>query len=645
MDNEAPCCSNVLNKKSIFEEFEIASGSCDHTVEFRNDEQPIEIMKFMKNFRDDDNLCDVELEIDGDVIRAHRYILAAASPYFRAMFTNGMLEMTKSRIKLNDISKDSMEELIQFIYSNEITIRGSNVQSLLFAASILQMDNIATACQQFLTKTITVQNCIGLHQFAETYNCTHLLSATDNFAVDNFQFIRGRADFSKIPANHLRGLLMRSDLNVNNEAEVFETIIDWITVDVKERERYLPELFDTVRLPLLGWNYLIRIVNQHPLVKQNAICRERVADSLFHTLAPNKQGTSSSNLDIPESGQYGSMTNSTLSIQSPIVSAVTLHKMRPRKSVAGIIFCAGGRGTLGDPFRSVEAYDWRKNQWFSIADMTVQRRHVGVVSALGDLYAIGGHDGVTHLCSAEMFSPAEGVWRRISSMSTARRGIAVATLDAAIYAVGGLDDSTCFKTVERYDIELDKWSTVADMTIQRGGVGVSALGKYLFAIGGNDGTSSLDTCERFDPLLDRWKIIARMQNRRAGAGVAVLDGHLYAIGGFDDNAPLATCEKYDVLSDIWHPIANMNSPRGGVGVASMGGKVYAIGGHDGSRYLNTVESYDPLTNIWTAVADIKECRAGAGVSWADCRVDQLLSARPHFGESGCAPSTGSSQCI
>ena len=102
-------------------------------------------------------------------------------------------------------------------------------------------------------------------------------------------------------------------------------------------------------------------------------------------------------------------------------------------------------GTQGDPFRSVEAYDWRKNRWLPVPEMTQQRRHVGVVSVLGKLYAIGGHDGQSHLASAEVFDPMAGSWRRIAPMNTSRRGIACTAVGQAIYAVGGLDDQTCFQ--------------------------------------------------------------------------------------------------------------------------------------------------------------------------------------------------------
>lgn len=67
-------------------------------------------------------------------------------------------------------------------------------------------------------------------------------------------------------------------------------------------------------------------------------------------------------------------------------------------------------------------------------------------------FAIGGHDGMQHLASAEVFDPREGVgWRRVTPMRTCRRGIAAAALDGAIYAVGGLDDTTCFSVSSRLE--------------------------------------------------------------------------------------------------------------------------------------------------------------------------------------------------
>jgi kelch-like protein 8 len=57
----------------------------------------------------------------------------------------------------------------------------------------------------------------------------------------------------------------------------------------------------------------------------------------------------------------------------------------------GVLFCVGGRGGSGDPFRSIECYSINKNSWFFGPEMNSRRRHVGVISVEGGSAAAGGH--------------------------------------------------------------------------------------------------------------------------------------------------------------------------------------------------------------------------------------------------------------
>lgn len=50
----------------------------------------------------------------------------------------------------------------------------------------------------------------------------------------------------------------------------------------------------------------------------------------------------------------------------------------------GVLFCVGGRGGSGDPFRSIECYSISKNSWFFGPEMNSRRRHVGVISVEGE---------------------------------------------------------------------------------------------------------------------------------------------------------------------------------------------------------------------------------------------------------------------
>ncbi|CAJ0582690.1 unnamed protein product, partial [Mesorhabditis spiculigera] len=578
---------------------------------------PEEVISNLRELRRQGTMCDFEIEIDGTVLQAHRIVLAAASPYFHGMFTYDSLEAQTGRVMMSDVTPLAMRLLIDYIYSTEISINSENVQQLLFAATVLQLDRVCSACQEFLTKCLTTSNCLTMRKFAEHFSCRTLITNTDDFAAENFRELRHLPEFQTITTFcQLHSIIRRDDLMVNSEEEVYETVIDWVKVDPEARAKDLPRLLQSVSLSELPCGYLLNIVKEEPLIKKNPVCQELLSDAIvYHLRGFVNNETEAKSVEGCQAWEYYP------EVRHP------MERCRPRKNLAGVIFCVGGRGTAGDPFKSVEAYDLRRDRWFAVPEMKSQRRHVGVVSAQGKLYAIGGHDGEDHLNTAECFDPATNQWTKVAPMSTARRGIAVGSMSGVIYAVGGLDDSTCFNVVERYDVESNAWTTVSPMFIRRGGVAVATLGKCLYAVGGNDGTASLDSCEAYNPLVDRWQMVAPMLFRRAGAGVCVLNGYLYAIGGFDDNAPLDTVERYEPETKSWKQLAPMSCPRGGVGVAAMAGLVYAIGGHDGQNYLDSVEAYNPALDQWTRVSGIRECRAGAGVGWADCRVELLQQPR------------------
>jgi hypothetical protein len=81
----------------------------------------------------------------------------------------------------------------------------------------------------------------------------------------------------------------------------------------------------------------------------------------------------------------------------------------------------------------------------SISDLSKYCAENSHISDIKFSFAIGGHDGVSHLNSVECFDIEQGVWTQVAPLATARRGMAVGALGNAIYAVGGLDDTVCYK--------------------------------------------------------------------------------------------------------------------------------------------------------------------------------------------------------
>lgn len=62
-----------------------------------------ETMKMMFMMRSHHMLTDVIIEVQQELFHAHKVVLSAASPYFKAMFTGGLRESELSRIKLQGV--------------------------------------------------------------------------------------------------------------------------------------------------------------------------------------------------------------------------------------------------------------------------------------------------------------------------------------------------------------------------------------------------------------------------------------------------------------------------------------------------------------------------------------------------------------
>lgn len=113
---------------------------------------------------------------------------------------------------------------------------------------------------------------------------------------------------------------------------------------------------------------------------------------------------------------------------------------RPRRAAAGTLYAIGGRGvsTSERPFDDVEVYNFYKNEWNNAPPLLSPRRHVGVVSAHGKVYAVGGENSGHHLRTVECYGGQEKKWQQVAQLSIGRRGIAVGMLEGVVYAAGNI---------------------------------------------------------------------------------------------------------------------------------------------------------------------------------------------------------------
>ena len=369
-------------------------------------EQPSEAFSRIHQMRDDGKLCDVTLIVGEKEIHAHRVVLAASSDYFYSMFVRDMLESRQERIELKGVDPDAMRVLVEFAYSTKLEITTNNVQSLMTAASLFSFPSVFKATAKFLSNQLHPSNCLGIRSFAKTHGSEPLIEAATVYFRDHFMDAVKNEEYLSLPAEDLAHLLDSDDINVRSEEDIYRAVEAWLNHNTEERKDNLSQVLCHVRLPLLSTSYLTQSVETNPYLKKSLDCRDLLDEAKNYHLMPEKFWHS------------------------------TKTRFQPRKSTVGLLFAIGGRGAVGEPFSSVECYDFRTNTWHDGPELRSRRRHVGVACLGSKLYAVGGHDGNQHLNSVECYDPKVGRWEYVQPMKKLRRGIAVGVLGGPMYAVG-----------------------------------------------------------------------------------------------------------------------------------------------------------------------------------------------------------------
>ncbi|KAF2354688.1 Kelch repeat type 1 [Trinorchestia longiramus] len=547
-------------------------------------------MKAMNHLRSDRQLCDIELIVGDTSVYAHKVVLAAASPYFTAMFINDVKERTASEVILREVDPTALYLLVNYAYSGEISITEDNVQVLLPASNLLQMCSVREACCRYLLRQLHPSNCLGIRTFADAHNCEELHSRSHKYALQHFPEVCCTEEFLALSLDKMLELISSSELNVDTEERVFTAVVSWIRHELHTRKLHIASLLRHVRLPLLSRDFLTSMVDNEPLLQGQPECQTLQLEALKYHLLPEQR------------------------------SSFTSERTVERKPLGykPYVFAVGG-GSLFNLHSEVESYNPRTDRWMPVAPMKNRRSRTAAASLSRHLYVMGGYDGVSDISQCEVYQPATNCWTSITAMGTKRSCHGVGTLNGLIYCVGGYDGASCLNSVERYDPLTGIWSSCPAMSCRRRHTKVAVLDQCLYAVAGFDTSNYQCSVERLDPREGKWCFASPLISRRSSLGaVGVAGVGIYCSGGSDGAVTLLSVERYNLRRNAWEPITAMHSRRTTHELVTHDGFVYAIGGNDGSASLNSMERYDPKTNRWQMMPSMLARRSSVAVAVVEC---------------------------
>ena len=527
----------------------------------------VEIMKRLDIQRKKGQFCDVVLEVcngeDQARFNAHRVVLCAGSPFFYSALNNDMKESKERLIRLEDMSKVAIEELLDYLYTGHVDVTQHNAFDLLKIADFLVIPSLKEVSSNFIIQSLSSSNCFMAYYLAVNYRCFELQEKARDFIYANFTRVVEHEDFLNLTINEVEEWISSDEIRVRGEEDVFEAIVKWVEQKGSgEREKFF-ELFRHVRLIYLSRNYVLNDILPHPLITNEKACTAFVLDTIKHVSCGSEE---------------------------------CFFAQAPRnclKTAEDCLVVSGVTKTL--------CYVAHEDKWYQMADKTKSRYLYSASAYHGKLYINHG-TGVDY--AIERFDPAVNSWAPLTSYSGEMSHFfaAVVYFQGFLYVIGGKQNGEVANCVHKYSPDTNLWQEVAAMNVSRFSPRAVADEDTIYAIGGQKNDQILDVVERFDPKINSWCRVASMLEKKLLPCVAILNARVFLFGGYTSIHPphvSSSIEMYDPTSNMWTAIQGISAPTRFFSVTSFKGSVYVIGNwtqeSPGSLFLRI---YDVEKNEW-----------------------------------------------
>ena len=197
-----------------------------------------------------------------------------------------------SRIVPLKVDSATLASVVDYFYTAEIELTVDNVQGLVEARDLLQLDDLKAACEKFMLKQVEPTNCIGFFKFASLHRLERLQGGAWEVMLQRFKSVVSASEFKEQSCRELIDYLSDDGINVEDENIVFESVLVWIKHDLDNRQTSLRKILEHVRLPYCTIDYLHQVVDTGDVFTPE--CREYVHKAArFHMQATLRHEISS----------------------------------------------------------------------------------------------------------------------------------------------------------------------------------------------------------------------------------------------------------------------------------------------------------------------------------------------------------------
>ncbi|EPB68420.1 BTB/POZ domain protein [Ancylostoma ceylanicum] len=451
------------------------------------------LVSALQELLSEEYLCDVHLVAGGERIPAHKIILAAYSPFFKAMFRPGTLEANAAEVAMPNIDAATLRGLVRLAYGEEFEITERNIQAVIITANFLQLDELEEWCENYLFEELLDENnALSIHKMFTTLHSS-IATRAEQYVKKSFSVVAQTEDFLRLSYEDVKKLLSATDLHASSEKDVFWAAMRWI--------EFSPERMQWATRFTMPWN-----TNDFLLEDQ------RRPHCFARTLV------------AVAAAQYYSQ------MYVVVVQGVIAGRWHQNPS---------GYDDQCGYLPDMDKYDPLVKRWITMTPMTTARAFHAVAECNGKLYVIGGETEKGCTNSVEFYDPIENKWKKVASMRKKRSRSAAAVLDNKLYVCGGRKGGNDLASVEVYDPKSNHWTFAPSMTKARSGAVAGVVDGYIYVVSADRPLSA----ERLSPLSRRWEEVNMVAPDHEFSALTFFKDKIYAFGRIPDGTRVINVYK------------------------------------------------------------------------------------------------------
>ena len=151
---------NIFGSPTVNDEINV-TYKVTFEIELKETEMPTPKSNLLHKLYSDGELSDVKIHCGGKVFSCHKVILSGQSEVFKNMLFGNSIEATSGKIEITDISASAMENLLFYVYHEDID--GAKITGdLLVAANKYDISDLVNFCVKFLGDYLSEENVVDV---------------------------------------------------------------------------------------------------------------------------------------------------------------------------------------------------------------------------------------------------------------------------------------------------------------------------------------------------------------------------------------------------------------------------------------------------------------------------------------------------